>query len=393
MKNVLQEIPLDAIMIPAGRSKKFDARDEKNQQLMDGMHKAGLIKPIDVRKVQGKDQYELIIGRRRYGAAKALGWTTIRCLVTDWPDEHLNFLIFAENLHRKHMSPAEEARAIKQILAEFERIFGPDPGKATGGRVRARTAHRNPETQSFVSESHTAEASTTDQQGEDQEQPAFPAAGNAGSPQSDATRPHANILAEAIGKGHSQTYERIKIAEAFSDEELVVLGGEDLSQADLLALAQITDPIIRTQVVNLVLTGLPVAEALKTLESPASRQITEELRTAQLSDSQWLETYGSGIRDQLQDRTIYDREALLYRRTNDHRTEHRSRSKELVLKAKHTGYGPYSNLLARTFWVDHPHEWLLCGECRGRNVDQPNCSDCYGCGFKLSYTFPLKGKK
>jgi hypothetical protein len=59
-------------------------------------------------------------------------------------------------------------------------------------------------------------------------------------------------------------------------------------------------------------------------------------------------------------------------------------------QSRAVGYNPIASLIGKFLYVDPPNQWLICGECLGKNLDRPNCPDCYGCGFKLGYTYPSR---
>ena len=45
----------------------------------------------------------------------------------------------------------------------------------------------------------------------------------------------------------------------------------------------------------------------------------------------------------------------------------------MVLDAKGGGFMPLRHLLSQVMFVDHPDQWFTCGDCYGKNVDQPEC--------------------
>jgi ParB/RepB/Spo0J family partition protein len=76
----------------------------------------GLLQPVVVRR-RGAG-YELIAGRRRYAAAKVLGWTEIAAVVRDETDEQAYILTLVENLPLDDLSPREEAGALEVLVRE-----------------------------------------------------------------------------------------------------------------------------------------------------------------------------------------------------------------------------------------------------------------------------------
>src|SRR5262249_7256798 len=112
------EIPLKQIFIPENRRRTFDKNNPRLMHFVHYLGKTGMINAINVRKVKD-DQYELLIGRRRFWAAKQLGWPTIPCVIEKWTDAEIEWVRLCENLHRSHMSKTEEIRANQKLLAEF----------------------------------------------------------------------------------------------------------------------------------------------------------------------------------------------------------------------------------------------------------------------------------
>ena len=95
----------------------------------------GIIQPCIVSPL-GYDRYQLIAGERRYTAAKAVGLATVPCIVRT-VDEHRKLEIqLIENLHRKELSPVEEATTFRRLIDEFQlsqRQLGERLGKSAAG--------------------------------------------------------------------------------------------------------------------------------------------------------------------------------------------------------------------------------------------------------------------
>jgi ParB family chromosome partitioning protein len=71
-----------------------------------------------VRKV-AENKYELIMGERRYRAAKAAGLTSIPVIIRQTPDNELLRDALIENIHRSNLNPLEEGAAYAQLLSDF----------------------------------------------------------------------------------------------------------------------------------------------------------------------------------------------------------------------------------------------------------------------------------
>jgi ParB family chromosome partitioning protein len=71
-----------------------------------------------VRKT-GENTYELIMGERRFRAAKLAGLTSIPVIVRETNDNELLREALVENIHRSNLNSLEEAAAYNQMLTDF----------------------------------------------------------------------------------------------------------------------------------------------------------------------------------------------------------------------------------------------------------------------------------
>lgn len=79
----------------------------------------GILQPCIV-SVVAEDRYRLIAGERRFTAAKAIGLKTVPCIVRT-VEEHKRLEVqLVENIHRKELSPVEEATTYKRLIDEFQ---------------------------------------------------------------------------------------------------------------------------------------------------------------------------------------------------------------------------------------------------------------------------------
>ncbi|MDP2923264.1 MAG: ParB/RepB/Spo0J family partition protein [Candidatus Omnitrophota bacterium] len=89
------------------------------EELTQSIKEKGLIQPIVVRKA-GEDNYEIIVGGRRFQAAKSLGLNEIPTIIKDLDDKDTLVFAIIENLQRKDLNPMEEAEAFRRLIDEFE---------------------------------------------------------------------------------------------------------------------------------------------------------------------------------------------------------------------------------------------------------------------------------
>lgn len=88
------------------------------EELKASIQEHGIIQPCIV-SVAGDDRYRLIAGERRWTAATQLGLKSIPCVIRT-VDEHRRLEVqLIENIHRKDLSPLEEARAYQKLMVEF----------------------------------------------------------------------------------------------------------------------------------------------------------------------------------------------------------------------------------------------------------------------------------
>jgi len=111
------EIDIDLISPnPRQPRKNFDqvALDE----LIASIKEIGILQPPVVRATTD-GRYELIMGERRYRAAKAAGLKTIPVIIRQTADNELLREALIENIHRSELNALEEAAAYSQLLNDF----------------------------------------------------------------------------------------------------------------------------------------------------------------------------------------------------------------------------------------------------------------------------------
>jgi len=96
-----------------------EAFDEDAQaELVASIREVGILQPVVVREVS-PGHFQLVMGERRWRAAREAGLATIPAIVRETADDALLRDALLENLHRQQLNPLEEAAAYQQLLAEF----------------------------------------------------------------------------------------------------------------------------------------------------------------------------------------------------------------------------------------------------------------------------------
>lgn len=111
------EVSIDSIS-PNPRQPRTVFDEEALKELTESIKEVGLLQPPVVREV-GNGQYELIMGERRFRAAKAAGLTRIPVIIRQTNDNELLREALIENIHRSQLNPLEEGAAYSQLLNDF----------------------------------------------------------------------------------------------------------------------------------------------------------------------------------------------------------------------------------------------------------------------------------
>ncbi|WP_018663485.1 ParB/RepB/Spo0J family partition protein [Heyndrickxia acidiproducens] len=91
---------------------------EALNELKESIIQHGILQPLIVRKsIKG---YEIIVGERRFRAAKAAKLTTVPVVVRNLSDQQMMELAVLENLQREDLTPIEEANAYQFLLEKLE---------------------------------------------------------------------------------------------------------------------------------------------------------------------------------------------------------------------------------------------------------------------------------
>ena len=111
------EVPISQIS-PTPRQPRTVFDETALNELIASIKSVGILQPPVVRKV-GEGRYELIMGERRFRAAKAAGLTSIPVIIRQTPDNELLREALIENIHRSQLNPLEEGAAYAQLLSDF----------------------------------------------------------------------------------------------------------------------------------------------------------------------------------------------------------------------------------------------------------------------------------
>jgi ParB family chromosome partitioning protein len=113
----LREVPVDRIEPNPDQPRQRFERSAL-ESLAQSIRDHGLMQPLVVNAV-GDDRYRIIVGERRWQAAKLAGLQSVPVLVKDLTDRQTLEVALVENLQRADLNALEEAAAYSRLVTEF----------------------------------------------------------------------------------------------------------------------------------------------------------------------------------------------------------------------------------------------------------------------------------
>ena len=100
---------------PEQPRKIFD--EEALAELSNSIKNHGVIQPIIVQEKDGR--YIIIAGERRWRASRLAGLKTIPCVIKNYTKQEISEIAIIENLQREDLNAIESARAIKNLINDY----------------------------------------------------------------------------------------------------------------------------------------------------------------------------------------------------------------------------------------------------------------------------------
>jgi ParB/RepB/Spo0J family partition protein len=118
-ENVVMQIELSKLYVGKANVRKNpgDVRE-----LAESIREKGVLEPVLARPVGGR--YELVIGSRRFAAAKEAGLKRIPAVVREMDDEEAIVVSLIENVQRRDIEPEEEYDALMQLRRLNPKSYG-----------------------------------------------------------------------------------------------------------------------------------------------------------------------------------------------------------------------------------------------------------------------------
>jgi ParB family chromosome partitioning protein len=112
----VKEVDVESI-VPNPRQPRQSLDPESLQELASSIREQGLVQPLVVTEAAGG--YQLLVGERRWRAAKLAGLNVVPVVVRDVSPQQMLELALVENLQREDLNPLETASAYQQLVDEF----------------------------------------------------------------------------------------------------------------------------------------------------------------------------------------------------------------------------------------------------------------------------------
>ena len=114
----LQDVPVERIHPNPLQPRQTFAEDDL-AELADSIRAHGILQPVVVSRQPEAGAYQLIVGERRWRAARQAGLATIPALIRPTGSREALELALVENLQRASLSPLETAEAYAALISEF----------------------------------------------------------------------------------------------------------------------------------------------------------------------------------------------------------------------------------------------------------------------------------
>ena len=127
----IKEIQVDLIQPNPWNRKTFG--EQKMQELIASIKEKGILSPLLIRPVG--DKFQIIVGERRWRAAKAIGMEVVPAIVEEKTDIEAQVLTLIENIQREDISPIDEAESYKKLIEDCnltQEQIGKQVGKVQG---------------------------------------------------------------------------------------------------------------------------------------------------------------------------------------------------------------------------------------------------------------------
>lgn len=112
-----KEIDIDRIVPNPGQPRQA-FRPEALNELVESIREHGMVQPLVVSQ-SGDNTYRIIVGERRWRAARIADLRRVPVVIKDASDRETLELALVENVQREDLNPLEEAAAYQRLMQDF----------------------------------------------------------------------------------------------------------------------------------------------------------------------------------------------------------------------------------------------------------------------------------
>ncbi len=109
----IAQLPLGEL-VPGSHQPREKGAPQGIQELAASIRETGVLQPIIARRGKAGG-YEIVMGERRWRAAKLAGLKTVPVVVREIADKDALVMALVENLQRRDLNPIEKARAFRKL--------------------------------------------------------------------------------------------------------------------------------------------------------------------------------------------------------------------------------------------------------------------------------------
>jgi len=116
-RDFIRELPLDDIVPDRGQPRKrFD--EAKLAELAESIRTHGVLQPLIVSAPDSKGKFRLIVGERRWQAARLAGLSVVPIIERETSTDSAVAVALVENLQRQDLDPLEETAAFDRLIRD-----------------------------------------------------------------------------------------------------------------------------------------------------------------------------------------------------------------------------------------------------------------------------------
>jgi ParB family chromosome partitioning protein len=112
--NTVKNVPIKQIR-PNRLNPRLDFNASRLNELAESIKEVGLLEPVILRPVG--ENYEVVVGERRYRASQQAGLSSIPAVIRDYTDDEVVQLNLIENVQREELSAVEKGKVCQYLLA------------------------------------------------------------------------------------------------------------------------------------------------------------------------------------------------------------------------------------------------------------------------------------